>query len=73
MRDVSDGLKAGVFLQSFRFSAVDTENPPIGLVCVRRYPPTPSFPAQPGFRVFLEVLDRICRIRFCLEHQPVSA
>jgi hypothetical protein len=59
MCDPRHALKAGIVLEELGLGQVENQDLPIGLICVRRDPPTPSLAAKTGFRIFLQIFNRI--------------
>ncbi|WP_292390848.1 hypothetical protein [Mesorhizobium sp.] len=59
MSDCGHESKARVIFEPVSLSHIKKQDPLLGLVCVRRNPAATILAAKPGFRMFLEVLNRI--------------
>lgn len=64
MSDSGHESKARVIFEPLSFNHIKKQDLLIGLVCVRRNPPAPILAAKPGFRMLLEVLNRIFGVHF---------
>lgn len=53
------GSKARIIFEPLSLNHVKKQDLLVGLVCIRRNPPAPILAAKPGFRMLLEVLNRI--------------
>jgi hypothetical protein len=73
--DVGHDLKPRIVLQPFCLCGVEKQDLPIGFVRVWRNPPAPILATKTGFRIFLDILDRIFGVRLSasIEHGPSSA
>ncbi|SIT53909.1 hypothetical protein BQ8794_140054 [Mesorhizobium prunaredense] len=59
MSDSGHESKARIIFEPVSLNPIKKQDPLIGLVCVRRNPAAPILAAKPGFRMLLEVLNRI--------------
>ena len=64
MSDSGHESKARVIFEPVSLSHIKKQDPLLGLVCVRRNPAATILAAKPGFRMFLEVLNRIFGVHF---------
>ncbi|WP_161952446.1 MULTISPECIES: hypothetical protein [unclassified Ensifer] len=64
MSDSGDESQAWIILEPLSLSRIKIKDHLIGFVCVRRNPPAPILAAKPGFRLLLEVLNRIFGVHF---------
>src|SRR5438445_6258948 len=64
MSDSEHESKARIIFEPLSLSHLKKQDLLIGLVCIRRNPPAPILAAKPGFRMLLQVLNRIFGVHF---------
>lgn len=64
MSDSGHESKARIIFEPLSLNHIKKQDLLIGLVCIWRNPPAPILAAKPGFRMLLEVLNRIFGVHF---------